>query len=99
LDLHGARAPSRAGAVIARTPARPADVVTRQPYEVRIRGLIGPAARQAFAGFGVVVEPPVTVLAGDLDQVELHALLERVRALGLELIEIMRPSSGAAPGP
>jgi hypothetical protein len=62
--------------------------------------LIGPAARQAFAGLGVVVEPPVTVLAGDLDQVELHALLERVRALGLDLLdEIARPSSGAAPWP
>ena len=36
----------------------------------------------------VQVEPTVTVLSADLDQPGLHAVLDRVRALGLELIDI-----------
>jgi len=34
------------------------------------------------------VEPTITVLSGDLDQRDLHALLDRVRALGLELVDV-----------
>ena len=36
----------------------------------------------------VDIEPTITVLSGDLDQRGLHAVLDRVRALGLELVEI-----------
>ena len=34
------------------------------------------------------VEPATTVLCSDLDQEGLHALLDLVRALGLELVDI-----------
>jgi len=36
----------------------------------------------------VQVEPTITVLSGEFDQRGLHALLDRVRALGLELVDV-----------
>ena len=57
-------------------------------YEIRVIGSLGPAAREAFADMVVEVEPTITVLSGDLDQRALHALLDRVRALGLELVGV-----------
>ena len=36
----------------------------------------------------IEVEPAATVLCGDMDQGALHSLLDRVRALGLELMDI-----------
>jgi hypothetical protein len=62
--------------------------VTTHTYEIRVIGSLGPATREAFAEMAVEVEPCITVLSGDLDQRGLHALLDRVRALGLELVEI-----------
>jgi len=62
--------------------------VTRHIYEIRVSGSFGPATSEAFADMSVQVEPTVTVLSADLDQSGLHAVLDRVRALGLELIEI-----------
>jgi hypothetical protein len=57
-------------------------------YEIRVMGSLGPAAREAFTDLSVEVEPTTTVLSGDLDQTALHAVLDRVRALGLELIDV-----------
>jgi hypothetical protein len=59
---------------------------------VRLRGRLGRAALQAFAGLDVEVEPTTTVLIGVLDQDELHALLDRVQSLGLELLDITSDS-------
>jgi hypothetical protein len=64
--------------------------VAKVEYEVRVLGQIGPAAREAFADVAVEVEPPATVLSGTLDQAALHGLLERIQALGLELVDIRR---------
>ena len=66
----------------------------RHVFEVRLRGLLGPAAQQAFAGLDVQVEPATTVLVGVLDQDELHALLDRVQSLGLELVDIASNPTG-----
>jgi hypothetical protein len=63
-------------------------LVTTRNYEIRVVGSIGPAAREAFSGMGVDVEPTITVLSGTLDQGSLHQMLDRVRALGLELVEV-----------
>jgi hypothetical protein len=64
-------------------------------YEIKVIGSLSPAAREAFAGMRVEVEPAVTVLTGNLDQPGLRALLDRVRAMGLELVGIRRaPPSG-----
>jgi len=62
--------------------------VARRNYEIRVVGSLGPAAREAFADMALEVEPTTTVLSGDLDQPGLHALLDRVRALGLELVDV-----------
>ena len=59
-------------------------------YEVRVVGAVGSAAREAFADLTVDVEPAATVLSGDLDQAALHGLIERIRSLGLELVDIRR---------
>jgi hypothetical protein len=59
-------------------------------YEVRVLGPVGQAAREAFADVDVHVEPTETVLTGVLDQAALHGLLERIQALGLELVDIRR---------
>jgi hypothetical protein len=65
--------------------------VTRHTYEVRVAGKLGPSAREAFAGVVIDVEYTSTVLSAHLDQVGLHALLDQVRALGLELVDIKQP--------
>ena len=74
--------------------------MTRHMYEIRVIGSFGPATQEAFADLVVEVEPAITVLSGNLDQRGLHAVLDRVRALGLELVEITqaRPSSRCRSG-
>jgi len=69
--------------------------VTRHMYKIKVIGSFGPATHEAFADMVVEVEPTMTVLSGNLDQRGLHAVLDRVRALGLELVEITQapPSS------
>jgi hypothetical protein len=59
-------------------------------YQVRVLGRVGPAASEAFADFGVHVEPTATVLSGAFDQAALHGLMTRVRELGLELVDVRR---------
>ena len=74
--------------------------MTRHSYEIKIIGSLGPATREAFADLVVEVEPAITVLSANLDQRGLHAVLDRVRALGLELVEITQapPSSRCRSG-
>lgn len=67
--------------------------MTTHTYEIRVIGSLGPAAREAFADMDVEVEPTITVLSGDLDQPSLHALLDRIRALGLELVDVRQAST------
>jgi hypothetical protein len=69
--------------------------VTRRRYEIRVIGSFGPATHEAFADLVVEEEPAITVLSGNLDQRGLHAVLDRVRALGLELVEITQAPPGS----
>lgn len=59
-------------------------------YEIRIAGRLDEAAAAAFTGLRVTVRGSVTVLAGDFDQAALHGLLERIRSLGLDLMDARR---------
>jgi hypothetical protein len=60
-------------------------------YEIRIRGRLSEAMQTAFEEFEVSTEPVETVLHGQvLDQAALLGLLDRIAALGLELVEVRR---------
>jgi hypothetical protein len=67
------------------------DPVTISSYEIRIRGRITKSAQAAFDDLTVTVNPVETVLRGGaIDQAALHGILERIQALGLELVEVRR---------
>jgi len=59
-------------------------------YEIRVIGSLGPAAGQALAGLVVEAGPAVTVVSGDLDRRGLQTLLNRMHAMGLELVALRR---------
>ena len=60
-------------------------------YEIRIRGRITEALLASFEGMTSELEPVETVLHGPVrDQAELHGLIDRIQALGLELVEVRR---------
>jgi hypothetical protein len=64
-------------------------------YEIRVRGRLSDSLMAAFEGMEASVEPVETVIHGPvLDQAALYGLLDRIQALGLELVEVRR-----LPGP
>ncbi|WP_369212658.1 hypothetical protein [Streptomyces flavofungini] len=80
----------RAHASAAGTPPGRAD------FEIRVRGRFGEAFRSAFGELAVEMRPAETVLLGaELDQAALYGILDRIQALGLELLEVRRlPGAG-----
>jgi hypothetical protein len=71
-------------------------------YEIRVRGRLSDSLVAAFEGMNASVEPVETVLHGPVqDQAALYGLLDRIQALGLELVEVRRlpdPPPGREPG-
>ena len=68
-------------------------------YEIRIRGRLSEVMQSAFEEFEVSTEPVETILHGQvLDQAALHGLLDRIAALGLELVEVRRLAGDPAQG-
>jgi hypothetical protein len=66
-------------------------VIDSAEYEIRIRGRLSDSYCGALEDFTAAVSPTETVMRGQLrDQAELHGVLERLRSLGLELIEVRR---------
>jgi hypothetical protein len=60
-------------------------------YEIRIRGRVTEPLLASFEGMASELEPVETVLHGPVrDQAALHGLIDRIQALGLELIEVRR---------
>jgi hypothetical protein len=58
-------------------------------YEIRVRGELGPAWSDWFAGLVVADgDSGETVMTGVLDQAALHAALRRIRDLGLPLVSM-----------
>ena len=65
----------------------------QQPtYEIRIAGQFDETCAAAFAGLEVASRDGVMVITGEFDQAALHGLLERIRVLGLDLVEARRVS-------
>jgi hypothetical protein len=68
-------------------------------HEIRVRGRVTPALLARFEGLRASVEPVETVLHGPVqDQAAIHGMLDLVRALALELLEVRR-LPGDASGP
>ena len=66
----------------------PVDAVS---YEIRVRGQVSEAVLRTFDPLDSDITQVETVLHGPVrDQAELHGLLDRLQALGLELIEVRR---------
>jgi hypothetical protein len=64
------------------------------PYEIRVRGQLGPAWSDWFTGLRVTLDDNGdTLLAGLLDQAALHGVLRRVRDLGMPLLSVTRINS------
>jgi hypothetical protein len=62
-------------------------------YEIHIKGRVSEQLLAAFEGMDATVESAQTVLRGPVrDQAALHGLLDRIQALGLELVEVRRLS-------
>ena len=55
-------------------------------------GGLGELGREAFANFKIEYADGNTVLTGDLDQAALYSALNRILALGLELVALSRLS-------
>jgi hypothetical protein len=67
-------------------------------YEIRIRGRVSQTVLATFDHMESTVEQVETILHGPVrDQAELHGLLHRVQALGLELVEVRRLPEGHEP--
>ena len=64
--------------------------MARHAYEITVKGSFGQAARDAFPDMEVRTESRIMILSGTLDQPGLHAVLDRVRALDLELLGVRR---------
>jgi hypothetical protein len=66
-------------------------------YEIRVRGAIGPATRQAFPALTPIRSGHDTLLIGSLsDQAALYGVINQLEALGLHLLEIRRVKCGGA---
>jgi hypothetical protein len=64
-------------------------------YEIRIAGQLDDTTVAAFAGLEVTHHNQVTVIVGEFDQAALHGMLERIRSLGLDLLEARRIPAGS----
>jgi hypothetical protein len=65
-------------------------------YRITVAGGFGRAARQAFEDFTIEASGTDTSLVAGLDQAALYGALNRIRSLGLELVELTRISAEQA---
>jgi hypothetical protein len=65
-------------------------MVRTHRYQITIFGGLGELGREAFADFKIEYANGNTVLTGDLDQAALYSALNRILALGLELVALSR---------
>lgn len=73
--------------------------MARVVYELRVRGPVPPELLAEIGAEDLGEEPPLTILRTEpTDQTGLHGVLERLRSLGLDLLEVRsatpEPSDG-----
>jgi hypothetical protein len=71
----------------------------RAEFRIRVRGQVSARVVRMFPGFVAEDDGATTVMTGPVeDQVALYALLERLRTLGLELIDLAPAARDEAVG-
>jgi hypothetical protein len=71
--------------------------MTIRTYEITFAGQAVPAVVDAFDDFEVTVDKTTTTVRAELvDQAALHGAIDRVRALGLELLEVRAVEEAAS---
>ena len=65
-------------------------------YKITISGGLGDAGCEAFGDFQIERNGKNTMLTGELDQSGLYGALNRIQALGLELVELSRLAGGTS---
>ena len=65
-------------------------------YRITIAGGLGDIGREAFADFAIEANCANTVLTGTLDQAALYGALNRILALGMELVDLSRLNDGTS---
>jgi hypothetical protein len=85
-DVHRPHAAELAGASEDRTDE---PLMTPRTYEITFAGEAVPAVVEAFEDFDITVDAGSTTLRADrVDQAALHGAIDRLGALGLELLEV-----------
>jgi hypothetical protein len=68
-------------------------------YDITFRGRAGPTMRAAFDGLQIVIDDGYTTLRACVsDQAALYGVLERIRTLGLELVDVTLMPADPAEG-
>ena len=63
--------------------------MARQVYELRVRGPVSEELLREIGARDLGEEPPLTILQTEpMDQPGLHGMLQRLRSLGLDLMEV-----------
>ena len=67
--------------------------MARHVYELRVRGPVSAELLEEIGAEDLGEEPPLTILRTEpTDQPGLHGVLQRLRSLGLDLIEVRTAS-------
>jgi hypothetical protein len=67
-----------------------------QVYELRVRGPVPEEVLRELGAEDLGEEPPLTILRTEpTDQPGLHGMLERLRSLGLDLLEVRTTATDA----
>ncbi len=74
--------------------------MARLVYELRVRGPVPPEVLEEIGAEDFGEEPPLTILRTEpTDQPGLHGILQRLRSLGLDLLEVRTASPEPEPTP